>query len=375
MQLNTFFNYREKKFWYVIATLFFLWIAKHFFFHGFYKNHDHHMLVQATPATTKDMPIILQAPGSVESMQSVSLTPQVTGTITKIYFQAGQDVVKDEPLFEIDPAALTASLQQSEAVLKRDQVQLLQNQADAKRYAELVKHEYVTRQQYEQTLTVAKAQQDLVDSDAANVQLAQIQVGHTKITAPVAGKTGNVTLRVGDLVTANSNAPLVTINPLNPIWVDFSIAQSDLPTLLQNQKKSPLQVNIFSEDGLKQLSSGQLSFVDNTVNNQTGTVLLKASVDNANQALWPGEMVSVQIVLTTDKNAIVIPMNAVQIDQQGDYVYVANKNDVTKRPIKLERQSGESAVIANGLKPGENVLTVIPPNFSEKDPVTVQLIG
>lgn len=374
MQLKTFLNYRKKPFWYAISILILLWIMSHLLPHLFFHKRDHSAIVEAVPVVIKNMPIIIEAPGSVESIQSVSITPQVTGTITKVDFQPGQDVTLGQVLFEIDPAALTASLQQAQDIYKRDQVQLLQNQADAKRYAELVKHEYVTRQQYEQNLTVAKAQQDLVDSDMANVKLAEIQVNHTKILAPVAGKTGNVSVRVGDLVTANAGNALVTINPLNPIWVDFSIPQQQLPQLLQSQKKSPLTVNIFSEDGTKSITSGKLNFVDNTVNNQTGTILLKAAVDNSSQVLWPGEMVSAQIVVTNEPNAMVIPMNAVQVGQDGDYVYVADKNQITKQNIKLARQVGTDAVIESGLKAGENVLTVFPPNFSETDPVKVELL-
>lgn len=375
MQIATFLRSRKKPSTYVVIGLIAIWVFFHFFSHLFAPKKDHRVIVQATPAIAKNVPIEIQAPGSVESIQSVCITPQITGTINKIDFQPGQDVEAGQVLFEIDPASLNASLEQAKAILQRDKVELDQNIADANRYAELVKHEYVTRQQYEQTETVAKAQQALVDSDEAAVKQATIQLGYTKVIAPVAGKTGNVLLRVGDLVTANSSTPLVTINPLNPIWVDFSIPQMELPAILQNQKIASLTVNIFSEDGKKQITTGKLTFIDNNVNNQSGTVLLKASVDNANHALWPGEMVSADVVLSVVPNAITIPMTAVQVDQNGNYVFVAIKNAIHLQRIKLDRQQGDIAVVASGLKAGDDVLVTMPPNFTEKDKAKVQLLS
>lgn len=331
------------------------------------------VFVEAAQATVQNMPIEITAPGLVESQQSVAITPQITGTITKIAFNAGDTVKAGQLLFEIDPAVYSTSVQQAQAVLQRDQALYISERADADRYAALVKQEYVTQQQYDDEKAAADAQAAVVLADQAALQQAKIQLGYTEIVAPVSGKTGNVNLRVGDLVTANTATAMVTINQLNTVWVNFNIPQAALPGLLhyQTQSKTPLPVTIYTEDGHKQLSSGQLVFINNTVNLKTGTVLLKAEFNNDKEQLWPGLAVTVKVVLAQQPNAVTVPMQAIQNDQQGNFVYVIKQGKAESQRVVVARQVGPLAVIKQGLIGNEQVLTVVPPDITDGTEVRV----
>lgn len=335
------------------------------------------VVVQATQVKIQPMPLAISAHGTIESQQSVTITPQITGTITKIAFHSGKRVKEGQLLFEIDPATAMANLQQAEALLKRDKALFVSQEADANRYAELVKLEYVTKQQYDQTKAAANAQAALVNSDEAAVKQAKIQLGYTKIFAPVSGKTGEVTLRIGDLVTANSTTAMVKINQLDPLWVDFTIPQRQLPSLLQYKrqnkadKNQKLAVEVFSEDGKHLLGNGHLAFIDNNVNPQTGTVLLKAEVPNAKELLWPGLMVKTNLILTTEAKAIVVPMKAIQVGQEGNFVYQVIDHKAVSTPVTVDRQVDDLAVISKGLRGNETILTVIPPNMTDDVPVKI----
>jgi multidrug efflux system membrane fusion protein len=328
-------------------------------------------LVTAAKVEIRPMPIDLKAVGSVESQQSVTITPQVTGIITKINFQPGAHVTAGQVLFEIESDTFNATLEQAEATLQRDQAQLVYLEADAKRYASLVKLEYVTRDQYEQAKASADAQDALVKADQAQVDQAKIQLGHTIITAPVSGKAGNYTVRVGDLVVADNSA-LVTINQLNPLWIDFNVPQNQLVEIRQYQHQQPLKITIFSEDEKQKLGHGKLTFIDNNVNAQTGTVLLKAEVDNSNDVLWPGQMVSVVITLKTIQNALVIPLRAVQFDDDGSFVYTLKDNKAVIQAVTITKQTENLAVVSKGLTINDQVLTTIPPDL--EDGTVVKLV-
>lgn len=327
-------------------------------------------LVQAVSVIERSVPVNLIAIGSVESRQSVTIIPQVTGIITGIHFRPGQRVTRGQTLFTIQSDTFNAALQQAEATLERDQAQLVYLQADAKRYASLVKLEYVTRDQYEQSQAAANAQMALVKADQAQVKQAQIQLGYTTIRSPVAGKAGNYTVRVGDLVVENGT-PLLTINQLDSVYVDFSVPTRELQDIryYQHWKQEHLSVDIFSEDNKTKIATGSLSFIDNAVDPKTGTVLLKAAVENPNYTLWPGQMVNVVMTLKVDHDALVIPLSAVQFDQQGSFVYLYKDNKAVIQRVDVGKQTGSLAVIDKGLSKGEMVLTTIPPNLDDGAPV------
>ncbi len=367
----------QRRYWLPLCLLLgviVIWISTHY---AHKKPKSAAVLVHATVAKIQAMPLVITAHGSIEAQQSVSITPQVTGTITAIGFKPGERVQAGQLLFAIDPATPTANLQQAQALLERDKALLVSEEADAKRYLELVKLEYVTKQQSDQATATANAQKAVVNADEAAVKQAEIQVGYTKITAPVAGKAGDIVVHVGDLVTANATTPIATINQLDPVWVDFSIPQHQLSEVLRykHQSKSTpdkhLTVDVYSENNQTLLGKGVLTFVDNAVKSDTGTVLLKAEIPNKEHLLWPGLMVNVELILTMEPNAIVIPMTAVQTDQDGNFVYQIVDNKAVIQRVVVDRQVKDLAVIRQGLKEHEKILTVIPPNMYEGTAVEI----
>mgnify|MGYP001110325832 CR=1 FL=1 len=331
------------------------------------------LMVKAAQVRTQAMPILIKAPGSISAIYTVSITPQVTGTIKRIVIQRGELVKKGQLLFEIDQAPFLESLRQAKAALLRDEATLTQNQADATRYAALAKKEYVTRQQAEQTATVAASQTALVEADKAQVRQAEIQLGYTKIVAPITGRTGEFTINPGDLVVANSATPLLIINKSDPVWVSFNLTQSQLMSVMQYQQKEALTVNVFSDaDDNNPLGTGELVLIDNVINAQTGTVLLKAKIDNSEDKLWPGMMVNAELVLTIEPHALVVPGNAIQFDQTGSSVYCIEQGKAIVKRVVVSRQIKGLAVIEQGLIGDEMVITTISPDLAEGSRVQLE---
>jgi multidrug efflux system membrane fusion protein len=327
--------------------------------------------VEVTKVMIQPMPVLLQAPGSVEPVETVGIMPQVTGTILRIAFAEGERVEENQLLFELDPAPFLENLKQAIANLAKDDVTLMQNIRDAKRYQNLAQLEFVTRQQAEQAQMTADAQRAVVDADIALVRQAEIQLSYTQIHSPLKGKTGAISVKPGDLVVANAATPLVVINQLDAVLIDFNLIQADLKRLLAYHQKGTLQVEVGYEGEENFLKKGDLVFIDNMINSQTGTLLLKAKVNNVDNALWPGMMVAVNLILTTEPRAIVVPATAIQIDQQGNFVYCVEENKVKVHRVDVSRQVQDLAVIAKGLSGLETVITTIPPDLAEGDWVEV----
>lgn len=333
--------------------------------HNIKKQKQHIIFVTTSHADIRSMPHILYSPGVIEAKDTVSITPQVTAIIKKINFEEGAEVAKGQLLFELDDEQFTANILQAKAVLAKDQVTLLQNEADARRLEELAELEYVTKQQAEQAVTIAVAQTKVVNADLAQLQQAEIQLGYTKIYSPIAGKTGKVALNPGDLTVANSQIPLVTINELNTVLVNFNLTQDQLKTLLTHQKQQTLQVEVTIDDRINSKKNGKLIFIDNNINQQTGTFLLKAEVDNSDHVLWPGMLVTVNLIVAIEEHAVVVPVEAIQIDQQGSFVYCVENNKSIAKHIEVSRQIDNLSVISKGLTGKEEVILTIPPNFKE----------
>lgn len=334
-------------------------------------NNKHQIpAVEATEVIIKPMPLALQTIGTVEATKSVAILPQVTGIIKKIHFQEGQMVKQGQPLVDIDPTPFLIALHQANEAFDRDNAQLTVMSANAKRYAALVKPGYVAKQDYEQAQATAKAQQAIVANDLFQVQQAKTQLGYTEINAPISGKTGLVSIKEGELVTANMSQPLFTINQLNSVLVNFSVPQNQLSMILASQNKAPLQAEI-SLNGIQQKLCGKLIFIDNTVNLQTGNVMMKAIFDNKNHWLWPGQSVPIRLIIAMEPKAMVIPTSALQVDQRGNFVYVVNNNIVNVKYVTVARELPRSAIIKSGLIGNETILTKIPPDLTVGDRVNI----
>ena len=359
----------------VILLVSFIAIAVVFrYFHPGQQTHTRKSAihVMTVKVILKDAPLFIKAQGSVEASRSVAISPQVTGIIQKIGFTPGENVRVGQLLFQIDPTTYQAALVKAQANLARDQAQLKMIQKDKSRYETLVKKGFVSKQQYEQIQAQFDEQQSTIKLDAAAIQQAQAELNYTRILAPISGKTGNVTIKEGDLVDAAGDNILVTINQLSPVFVNFYLPQSDLALLMQYEKENALKVEIYGGGQKQLLDMGMLSFIDNTVDVNTGTILLKASTPNKKNLLWPGESVIVKLIFTVEKNVLAIPSQAVQMDQNGDFVYVIKNNQAWVTPVNVLRQIGKETFISQGLKQGDEVATVFPPDLNNKSRVVVK---
>jgi multidrug efflux system membrane fusion protein len=306
----------------------------------------------------KEMPVEVTAIGHVEAYNAVSVKPRVNGEIIRVAFRDGQDVAKGDVLLQLDPRPSQSELAQARANLERDRARQKNAEADAKRYAELIGKDYVTRAQYDEALSNAAAAKATVAADEAAVENARLNLEYTTITSPIAGRTGNLLVQVGNMVKAMDDKALVTINQIEPIYVSFSVAESDLPRIRAAAARHTLQTRASPAADPTAVSQGTLTFINNSVDTATGMILLKGTFSNANRPLWPGQFANVALTLAVDPGALVVPSQAIQRGQSGDYVFVVKSDQtVESRPVGVARTAGPVAIIGKGLSAGERVVT------------------
>jgi multidrug efflux system membrane fusion protein len=314
--------------------------------------------VTVAPVIQKSMPIEIRVIGTVEPYSTVAVRAQITGQLTKVNFKEGEDVEKDQVLFELDRRPLEAALLQAQATLTRDQAQLVNAESQAKRYQDLADRGIATREQLDTSTTSVAALRATVEADRAAIENAQVQLQYATIASPLSGRTGALQVHEGNLVRANDTAPLVVINQVAPIFVSFGIPEARLPDLKRYMAQRTLRVAASPPEDEAQKSAGEISFVDNTVDPTTGTIRIKGTFLNSTRNLWPGQYVNVVVTLTTDPNAIVVPSTAVQVGQQGTYVFsVKEDKSVEMKAVQIARTSGTDTVLQSGVKPGETVVT------------------
>lgn len=312
--------------------------------------------VTVTKAESRDMPIEAQAVGSVEPINSVSVKSLIDGQILESLVKDGDDVKQNQLLFRIDPRPAEAALKQAEASQAKDEATLAQARSQVKRYAAIADKGYISADQMEQFRTNAEAAAAAVKVDQANVAAAKVTLGYTEIHSPIAGRIGRILIQPGNLVKANDTNPLVVINQIEPIYVNFALPGSQLGPVLVAQNQSPLSVQA-SVTGVPKPVDGKVAFVDNAVDTTTGTVKLRASFDNPEHLLWPGQLVSVNLTLGHDQNVIVVPDRVVQNGPDGTYVYVVkDDNKAEQRKVDVRRMIDNFAVIDKGLAAGETVV-------------------
>jgi multidrug efflux system membrane fusion protein len=306
---------------------------------------------------TRTVPVELRAIGHVEPISTVAVRPRVGGELTRVWFREGDVVPAGATLFTIDPRPYEAALRQAEAQLTRNRALLKKAEADLARYATLVERDYVTREEYDQINANADALRAGVAADQANVDTARLQLGYCTVAAPVAGRTGNLKVKVGNLVRANDDQPLVTINQIRPIQVAFSVPPRFLAAIsARGRERIGLAAAVPGAAG--PAAEGELSFVDNTVDEATATVLLKGTFANRDELLWPGQFVDVVMTLGEEPDRVVVPAAAVQTGQQGTYVFVVTAEGTAElRPVKVNRADEREAVIDDGVHAGETVVT------------------
>lgn len=330
-------------------------------------THAHHgprpqpaLHVATTTVKVQPMPVLLRAVGQVETEHSVSLRPQISGVLQEVLFAEGEEVKAGQLLFRIDPAPSAARLAAAKASVERDRAALENARAQMRRLAPLAKLDYVTPQEYENAQTAAAQAKAALAADAAAVQQARIELDYTEIRTPISGLTGSLNVKAGNLVSASDITPLVVINQIRPILVRFAIPQQQLDTVRRYQQVAPIKVAVTREDGNGNLGEGALVFIDNAVTTQTGTVMLKARFVNREEHLWPGQFVGIRATLTMQPHAVVVPESAVQIGQGGNYVFLVENGKAVLRGVNVDRHIGDLAVIHDGLRGGETIVTRIP---------------
>ncbi|MHB8487066.1 MAG: efflux RND transporter periplasmic adaptor subunit [Candidatus Acidiferrales bacterium] len=313
--------------------------------------------VMAAKAVVKAMPIELHAIGTGEASSTVSVESQVAGIVKEVRYTQGQFVKKGDLLVTLDNRPFVANLQLAQANLAKDKASAELARVQAGRYEKLYQSGIVPKEQYDQFVATADASEAAVQADQATIETAKLQVAYCSIYAPISGRVGSQLVYPGAVVKANDVPILVVINQISPVYVAFSVPQQYLDEIKGYMKKGRLPIEATTSDNTK-AESGYLTFVNNTVDATTGTIVLKGTFPNTDSRLWPGEFVTVILRLSEQEKAVVVPSQAVQTGQQGDYIFVI-KPDMTvdSRAVKVERTVNGESVIAEGIKAGETVVT------------------
>ena len=306
----------------------------------------------------KTVPVDLKAIGNVEAYASVSIKARVGGQLVQVNFQEGQDVEKGQLLFVIDPRPLQTALRQAEANLARDRALANKAQADAVRYAELIRKHFVSQQEYDQARATAESLAATVNAGQVAVQNARLMLSYCYLHAPITGRTGNLIADMGNQIKADADTAMVVINQIQPIYVSFAIPEQNLATVRQFMAAETIKVEVIIAGQEDKCEVGVLSFINNTVDTATGTIQCKATFANPHKRLWPGLFVNVVVQLSSQPNAILVPSQAIQTSQEGQIVFVV-KPDLTVeiRPVEVGRPINGDVIITKGLKPGERVVT------------------
>jgi multidrug efflux system membrane fusion protein len=341
--------------------------------------------VSVAKATQESVPTELRIVGSVEASSIVQVKSQIGGELVKAGFTEGQNVAKGDLLFEIDARPYQEALHQAQANVARDRAQIGQyeatlardaaqakfNEADAARYTELQKAGVVSKSQADQSRTSADVAREsaratqasiesakaALESDLAGVEAAKLNLNYCQIHAPIAGRTGNLLVHAGNLVKAN-DVPLVVIHQLAPAFVNFNVPEQYLSAIRRLSAGRKMAVRVYPRDNPDRAAEGYLSVIDNTVDATTGTVHLKATFENREGMLWPGQFVTAVLTLDTIRNATVVPAEAVQAGQNGHMIYVVKADtSVELRMVATGRAFGQKMVIEKGIAPGETVVT------------------
>ena len=315
--------------------------------------------VVAGQAIARDVPVYIEEIGTCAAREVVSIKPQVSGIVKELHFEDGADIKKGQMLFTIDPRPLKAALDQAQAQQAQAKANLILAQQEYERVKGLLGTKAVSREDYEtreNAVTVAKAQ---VQAGDAAVETAQVNYDYCFIKSPIDGRAGQRLVDPGNVVNTQNPPTLLVIQRLDPLYADFTISQQNLAEVRRNMAGHTLRTLVRApDDPSTPPIDGELTFLDNSVQDNSGTIKLRATFPNADRHLWPGQFVRVQLVLRVEKNAVLVPSQATQISQQGPYVWVVKGDDTAEmRPVKLGQQHGELVVVESGVRAGERVVT------------------
>jgi multidrug efflux system membrane fusion protein len=341
--------------------------------------------VAIAKAMRKSVPVLLNAIGNVEAYSTIAVKAQIGGYLMHVYFKEGQDVQKDAVLFEIDPRPYEQAVSQAEATIVRDialqhqaeanlakdKAQAENTRAQANRYSRLTTEGVVSKEQNEQFRTNANAMDEsvkadqaaiesalaAVNADRAALEAAKLNLSYCRITSPINGRTGILQVKEGNLVKANADTPMVTINQVAPIFVTFAVPEQQLGAVRASRARSEMRVEAQIPNRQAAAKQGVLTLIDNAVDITTGTIKLKASFPNTENLLWPGQFVNVVITLGSEANVTVVPSEAVQTGQAGPYAFVMKSdNTVESRQLITGRVIGRETIVDKGIQPGDTVV-------------------
>jgi multidrug efflux system membrane fusion protein len=327
--------------------------------------------VVVAQAEARDFPIELRNIGNVEAFATVTIRSQITGQITKIHFQEGQEVKAGDMLFTIDPRPSQGALRQAQADLRRDQAQLVSAKLEFERTKKLLESNIASRDDYDKAEATFAALEATVMSDEASVSRAQLQVEFTGIKAPINGRTGNLMVKEGNIVKAPDDF-LVTINQVDPIYVTFSVPEQELPAIRERMQLAALPVEVDTPGHDSQKLHGTLSFIDNSVDVTTGRIRLKGTFVNTNGVLWPGQFLQTRLTLGMVTNATMVPSESLQSSQTGDFIFVIGTDGkAQKRSVVAGKSRAGALVIESGIRAGETIVTDGQLRLVDGAPVTI----
>jgi multidrug efflux system membrane fusion protein len=310
---------------------------------------------------TKDVPIQVSSVGNVEAYSTVAVKSRVSGELVGVHFQEGQEVREGDLLLTIDKAPYEVALKEAQARLERDQALARKARDDVRRNMPLAEKDIVSRQSLDQYVSTAEAAEALVKADQAAVENLRLQLGYCSIRSPISGRTGSLMIQKGNLVKGNDeNKSLVTVHQIEPIYVTFAVPEKYLGEINRRTKEDKMEVQVYTPEnsaGAEPIA-GVVSFVNNAVEQTTATIRLKATVQNRDHRLWPGQTINVLLTLGVQPKAVVVPSQAVQSGQSGSYAFVVKQDQTAElRPVTVSRSTNGETVIEKGLSPGETVVT------------------
>ncbi len=314
-------------------------------------------LVTVVRATAQDVPVYLDEIGKSGAFESVTVTPQVGGRITERHFEDGAELKKGQLLFVIDPRPFQAQLDSAQASLAQANAAMDLAKSQFERYSELVETKAISKQDYDTKKNAVDLDEAQIEAAQAALETAKLNLEYCYIHSPIEGRAGARLVDIGNVVQANSTS-LLLIQRIDPIYADFTITEDDLPKVQKQMGRGTLKAIVrIPSDGENQGRAGRVTFLDNAVQNGTGTVNLRATVANPDRHFWPGQFVDVRLVLAMEKQAVLIPNQATQISQKGPFVYVVKADDTVElRLVTLGQRQGDDVVVSDGVAAGERVV-------------------
>jgi multidrug efflux system membrane fusion protein len=332
--------------------------------------------VLGASVVTHDMPMYLRGLGTVAAYNTVAVKSRVDGQLVQVNFKEGQEVRAGALLAQIDPRPFEVQLHQAEANLAKDQAQVTDAKVNLERFTALYKEGVIAKQQLDTQSALVGQLQGAIGADNAQVENARLQLAYSRITAPISGRVGLRMVDPGNIVHASDTNPMLVITQLQPITVIFTLPEDYVPAILKHMRQGDLQVEAYSRDDKSKIATGKLLTINNEIDPSTGTNRLKAVFDNSKRLLWPNQFVNMRLLLDVKKNAITIPVAALQNGNQGTFVFVVKPDKTVEvRPVKVGFTEGNTGSIDQGLKPGELVVTEGQDKLQPNSRVEVQQQG